>query len=275
MAVLKNKRAVSEYEYERKFNDLLRYSRIQLRKASTRRIKFLVVPITDILRNTHSIIMELNTGYTKPKERNAVHFNLLCNALQQLYSLQKPLYTYWNIMATDEKQCRYWVGCINDEIKLLYAMILSNPQYSQFKDQIGEIKYIMYFKKEDIAKAKFLAKMMELHRFTHGKAVHLPKEYDCFETATMIELVNDAWYCCLMANHKIPSTASEYNSRRQYISRAISDLNKMNRPLLSIFSLMNYSESVMREWSDLLSDELKLLYKLQVSDKKRFSKLEN
>ena len=36
---------------------------------------------------------------------------------------------------------------------------------------------------------------------------------------------------------------------------------------------MGYSERIMREWSDLLTSELKLLYTLQRSDKARFKDL--
>ena len=85
--------------------------------------------------------------------------------------------------------------------------------------------------------------------------------------------MNDAWYQCVSANRKIPTTKQEVISRQKHISNAISDLHKMNRPMLSLFILMDYSEREMREWADLLTEQIRLLYALQKSDKKRFGKL--
>ena len=47
----------------------------------------------------------------------------------------------------------------------------------------------------------------------------------------------------------------------------------MNRPLISIFNIMEYSNHVMKEWADILNLELKLLYGLQKSDQERFKNL--
>ena len=43
--------------------------------------------------------------------------------------------------------------------------------------------------------------------------------------------------------------------------------------MLSLFTMLEYSENVMREWSRMLAEEIKLLTALQKSDKKRFNNL--
>lgn len=89
----------------------------------------------------------------------------------------------------------------------------------------------------------------------------------------MILLVNDAFYELILANKKVPETKAEYEQRRQHISNAITYLKGMNRPMLFYFNLMQYSERIMNEWSELLVSELKMLASLQRSDKERFKSL--
>lgn len=69
MSVLKNKRGVSQCEYEHAFNSMYQYFKIQLNKVLIRRKKWLNTPLTDILRDDHMITMELTTGYTEPKNK--------------------------------------------------------------------------------------------------------------------------------------------------------------------------------------------------------------
>lgn len=89
----------------------------------------------------------------------------------------------------------------------------------------------------------------------------------------LISLVNDAFYELILANKKIPETRIEYEARRQHISNSITYLKEMNRPMLFYFNLMQYSERIMKEWSELLVSELKMLSSLQKSDKERFKTL--
>lgn len=272
MAVLKNKRSLSKYEYEHTFNAMYEYFRIQLRKIPTRRQEWVSKPITDILRSVHMSIMELNTGYVPYKDRAQWRYNIILSAINSLMALQKPLYCYWDIVDADEKHKKNLCAHVNKEIALLHGMLKTNTFYTENDE--SRIKHIMYYKNEDINNAKFLSVMRALHRYTHGKAIRAKSEFDAFETRTMIELVDDAWYHCLEANKTIPENKSEYITRKNHISKAISCLHKLNRPLLSLFILMGYSESIMREWSELLTQELALLSALQKSDKKRFGKLE-
>lgn len=271
MSVLKNKRGISQYEYEHTFNTMYGYFRTQLNKVPVRRRTWISTQITDILRDVHHSIMELSTGYAPHTRRAKYKHDLIINALDGLSSMQKPLYCHWDIMKTDLKHRQTWCEHINKEIILLHGMLKANSLYTDEDDL--HVKYLMYYKREDIDNAKFLSNMRELHRYTHGKVIHANRQFDGFESATLIELVDDAWYHCIEANKKIPKTKAEYAIRRTHLSKSISCLRKLNRPMLSLFILMGYSERIMREWSGLLVDELKLITALQSSDKKRFGTL--
>lgn len=271
MSVLKNNRSLSQYQYEWDFNKMYEYFRIQISKVPRRRTAWISVSLTDVLRRVHSNIMELSTGYVPQKKRAQWKHDLILGALTDLASMQAPLYTFWNIMQTDEHHRKTWCECINKEIVLLQGLLRANSQYSEI-DEEG-VDFIKYYKTSDISNAKFLQNMKELHKFSHAKVIRAKESFDGFESSTIIELVNDAWFYCISANEKIPETKKELSSRQKHISNAISDLHKMNRPMLSLFVLMNYSENEMREWADLLNEQLRLLYALQKSDKNRFSKL--
>lgn len=271
MAVLKNNRTLSQYQYEWDFNKMYEYFRVQLKKVPKRRIPWVSDPLTTILRQVHSDIMELSTGYVSSQKRAQWKHDLILKALKNLAALQMPLDNFWNIMQSDEHHRKTWCEYINKEIALLHGMLIVNSQYSEEDEK--EVKQITYYKTSDINNAKFLCNMRELHRYSHTKVIHAKKDFDGFESSTIVSLVNDAWYQCVSANRKIPTTKQEVISRQKHISNAISDLHKMNRPMLSLFILMDYSEREMREWADLLTEQIRLLYALQKSDKKRFGKL--
>lgn len=271
MSVLKNKRSISKYEYEHSFNIMYQYFKNQLIKTPIRRQKWIYPELTRILRESHMLIMELSTGYVDYKERDEWKYNLIKNALYKIQEFQNPLYSYWVVMNTDEKHRETWCEHINKEIALLLGMLKSNSCYKE-SDELG-IKFIMYYKNSMIENAKFLSNMRDLLRFSHSKIIHVKKDFDGFESASIINLVGDAWYHCISANQKIPENAEEYKTRKKHISSAISCLHKLNRPMLSLFITVGYSENIMREWSNLLTEEIKLLLSIQKSDKKRFGSL--
>lgn len=272
MAILKNQRTLSQYEYERAFNSMYQHFRNECGKIPIRRRQWLCTELANLLRSAHSDIMELSTGFVDHSVRKEWKCNLANSAIGYLAKLQAPLYYYWNIMQTTESQMQNWCEIINSVISLLYGVFRSNAYNVEISEQ-EKVQYIMYYRKQDIESAKFLSNMRDLHRYSHSKVIRAHKDFDGFESSTIISLVNDAWYHCIAANQKIPKNKQEYIERRAHLSDAISSLQKLNRPMLSLFILLDYSEQTMREWSDLLVEEIRLLTALQKSDKKRFGSL--
>lgn len=120
----------------------------------------------------------------------------------------------------------------------------------------------------------FLKNMAEFHRFVHGKVINAPCKYDDTSGSLLIDLVDTAFYFVIEANKKIPTSKEEYEKRTANINSAISALYKMQRQILFYCNLMQYSETVLNDWRNYLSSELKLLNALKKSDSKRFSKLQ-
>ena len=180
-----------------------------------------------------------------------------------LNTLEKPLMVLWNVQKYETGAMVRWVSKIKQEVFLLNRM-------HEDEDIECEVSVLDWWA---INNASFLKNMSELHRYTHGKVANAHTAYDGTEGSLLISLVNDAFYELILANKKIPETKSEYEDRRQHISNSITYLKEMNRPMLFYFNLMQYSERVMNEWSELLVDELKMLASLQRSDKERFKAL--
>ena len=181
--------------------------------------------------------------------------------IENLCSLQKPLLIMWNVSGMETKKMVTWISLINKEVGLM----------KRFSDCDSDDFFILDWKL--ISELNFLGNMSALHRFTHGKVANSKKKFNDTEGLLLISLVDSAFYNVMSANRKKPPTRAENLKRKESISKAISDLKALNRPMLFFFNLMEYSESVMSEWSGMLRKEIKLLQGLLKSDEQRFGNL--
>lgn len=232
--------------------------------VSKRRYKWISAPIEQKLNLAFDLIMEINEGYFSHSKKQDEVESLLDQIIFTILSLHKQLIVFWNVQSTSFNRQVTWAELIQKELRLLAGMKCGDTNLPMI--------YTLDWQK--IHQVEFMENMTELHKFTHGKVVHIQNKYDGVDSALLINLVDDALYNLVLANAHIPTTKDEYDSRKKHISKAISSLNKMNRPLIAIFNIMDYSNHTMMEWSDMLSKELKLLYGLQRSDKVRFKNLE-
>ena len=265
MSVLRSKRHIAETEFEHTFSELYAYSMEHTAAVSKRRKKWLCTNIDMTMNQLFDLIMEVNEGYYPKEETQKAHDDLIGQSLDCLIKLEKPLMIMWNVESYETRKMAHWIGIINREIVLL------NNMQSNKKKKPKQIRILDWKKINSVA---FLKNMSNLNRYVHGKVIHAKNRYDDTEASLLIRLVDDAFYSLMEANFRIPETKKEYEDRRNKISHAISCLNKMNRPMVFYFNTMQYSERVMREWADMLANELKMLYALQKSDKSRFKHLQ-
>lgn len=264
MSVLRSRRNISKTEYENTLANLYRYSMNKTIAVPKRRRKWLCTEIDGIMNKVYSDVMELGTGYIPDADKKEEFTVKTVNdSVRSLYLLQKPLLVLWNVQRYETKVMVEWASFIKKELLLLDTLI----------GREGEICNMVILDWRVINSVNFLKNMSELHRYTHGKVANACMAYDNTHGKLLIDTVNDAFYYLMLANRKIPTTQKEYIKRKEYISKSISCLNKMNRGLLFYFNLMKYSERVMNEWSEMLTQELKMLHALQKSDKSRFEGL--
>lgn len=268
MAVHKSKRNISRFEFEHTFTKFYDYSCSRTSTIAKRRRKWLGYKIENIMNTAFDYIMQTSIRISRRGYPLMTKTELLQRALSLLGDLQKALWVLWNVDVYPMKRMIRWSVFANDAIKMLKYEIQKDD--AAFASDVEEIMILDW---EKIRKVAFLDNMSKLHRFTHGKAIHAQNKYDGSTTSILIDLVDEAFYQIICANAKIPKTQQEYKRRQDRLNKAIICLREMNRPLLSYFNTQHYSENVMREWSDMLQQEIKMLIALQKSDKSRFKAL--
>ena len=282
MSVLKNKRCISALEYDRSFGIMYDYTMLKLNSIPRRRQSTLSAPFTNILKETYRIILEIETNYDDSRNKKAKdRYDNIKKAIKNLQSLQSPLFTLWNIVNNfnekddyapkiSDKQKAYWVQLINNELIILQGCLKKSKFYNQETD--GEIELLMYYKNSDLHTAKFLGSMSKLQRITHSYNIRMSPLIKDTDGALLLELANDAWYYCVKAN-EFPQNKTQYLNRRKYISKAITCLYNMNKPMIKVFNVMRLSDKQMTEWGNLVNNTKNMLISLQESDKRRFSDL--
>ena len=264
MAVPRSKRKVAQSEYENTFSALYRFSMTYTSKHPERRQKWLCTDIDNQMNALYCGLMQVNDAYFRNRSERAKYVSSVSKQhIHSINALEKPLMVLWNVQKYETGTMAYWVSKIRQEVFLLNQM----HDEENLKCEVSILDW------RAIDSANFLKNMSELHRYTHGKVANAYTAYDGTEGSVLILLVNDAFYELILANKKVPETKAEYEQRRQHISNAITYLKGMNRPMLFYFNLMQYSERIMNEWSELLVSELKMLASLQRSDKERFKSL--
>ena len=263
MAVLRSQRQVSKTEFENTFSVLFRQTREYTLAVPRRRQRWLCTEINRHINEAYRAVIEANEYFSVNKAHQIEQKkHMAAEAINHLYELDKPLAVMCNVQRFETDKMARWVELINREISLLCS--------------VGDCEKrggIMILDWQVINSANFLKNMSDLHRYTHGKVAGAKIAYDGTEGALLISAVDDAWYCLIKANQKVPTTRKEYEKRRENISQAIMRLREMQRYLLSYFNLMHYSERVINEWCQMLTDELRLLFAIQKSDKNRFGSL--
>ena len=263
MAVLRSQRQVSKTEFENTFSVLFRQTREYTLSIPRRRQRWLCTEVNRHMNAAYRAVIEVGEFFCSNKAQRIAHKkHMAAEVIEHLLALEKPLAVMWNIQRFETDKMARWVELISKEISLLCSI-------AECEERSG----IMILDWQVIHSANFLQNMSDLHRYTHSKVAGAKSAYDSTEGELLISAVDDAWYCLLKANQKVPTTRKEYEKRRDNISKAIMRIREMQRYLLSYFNLMHYSERVINEWSLLLTKELKLLFAIQKSDKSRFESL--
>ncbi len=264
MSVLRSKRTISRFEFEHTFGELYKFTAQKTSSVANRRKRWLCWKLDSQMNSLFRTIMEVNEGYFERETKQEAKEELLKVAIQDLIRLEKPLMIIWNVEKYEMRRMVAWKTLVDNSVVFINRML--REPLAIDKLHILDWRAIM--------SVKFMSNISELHRLIHGKIAKAPNKYDDTYSSLVIDLIDEAFYSLVKANQKIPQTAKEYTKRRDYISRAIGCLRELQRPLIFYFNIMNYSEQALRNISEKISEELKLLYAINKSDKTRFGRLE-
>ena len=264
MSVLKSRRTLSKFEFEHTFATFYQFSVERMASVAKRRHRWICWKMEVKLNKIFNELMEINEGYFESATKREEIDEIIKTAIEDLRDLEKPMMVFWNIEQYEIRRMVAWASMLNAEIDILSSM----------RSTVAPAEKVQVLDWRTILNVKFLSNIFELHRIIHGKVVRVPSKYDDTYSSLLIDLIDEALYSLAKANRKMPTTKKEYDTRKKHISNAISCLRKMQRPLVFFFNVMGYSERSLNEISEKISEELKMLYALNKSDKTRFGKLE-
>lgn len=265
MTVIKRKRKLAPDEYVTQFIGLYKFALERLDRMAKRKWVWLAQPIIDEMNSIMDELLSIHNPfyaygineYGKSERANII--------IRRIIRLQKPLLALWNVEQYTINRMAMWAEMIDREI--YYLSIMGGLHIQKGKRFMCILDY------DAINKMDFMKTMCELHRFVYSKTISLPANCRNSSGSMLMNLADDALYHITMANQRIPTTRWQYKKRAKHIAAAIDSLNHMQVPLIAVFNVMNYSESTMFKWCDLLKREIDMLAGLQKSDRQRFQNL--
>lgn len=263
MSVVKALRNQSSYEYDNTFNIIYKELVCRMQRIPKRKQEYVAKPLCDVLNTEFDNIAKISYGFFRGRIDDK--YDLISYAIKTLFTIEKPLMVYQVIERIETKKIRRIADMIENEQALLNGLLPDDRKHSH--------KSFLVLNWDYINKADFMSNMIQLHRYTYSKVIHASKSLKYTSSSMLLSIVDDALYQLVKANRKIPETYNEYMFRKKCISNAIQRLEQANRPMLAYFNVMQYSERIMMEWSDMLVKEITKLRALQQSDAKRFKNL--
>ena len=264
MSVLRSKRGLAYSEFERNMSMIHQELEQRMNALPSRYKKHVCQKVYEPMNRAYNalIIADEQKGVAPSgKVKRQQYFKL---GLSFLMQMEKPLMAFMNIRDVSENGAEALEKSLNFEIALIYGA-------ADWPKEEKPVFHILH--KNKFKKLKFLSKMAELHRFTFQKTAHAPN--DCFDALSVRidDFATNALYDVVMANEREPRTREEAQRRDAFLKDAIDNLNGMQRPMLGLWNVMDYSERIMDEWAGMIDEELRILSGLRESDRKRYSGL--
>lgn len=264
MSVLRSRRGLAYSEFERNMWKIHMDLESRMHALPARYKKHICDKLYDPMNralNALIIADEQKGGAPAAAEKRQKHFKL---ALKYILQMEKPLMALFLIRDASDASIELIASALNKEIALIYGAARWPKE---------EIPVFHSLKKEKFQRLAFLGKMAELHRYTFQKTAHAPN--DCFDalSSRIDDFATNALYAVVMANDKMPETRAEALARDAWLKEAIDNLNAMQRPMVGLWNIMQYSEKVMDEWAGMIDEELRILVGLREADRKRYSGL--
>ena len=277
MSVLKNKRRTSKIEYERNFIGIYEYMMNLIDHMPKRYMEILGKPMKDRLNEMYDKVAKISDMYIEKdpwKERY-----LLCGEMvKDLESFAEWVYLYWilsdgrnGIKRADDQKREFMAKMFNREIYLIAGVMFKLDRQKKY-GQI-EVQYMKKFNAKEIEGIRFLETLYELNKLVYPKVIRIPLAQRDEEAALACRYIRNAFYCAYSGNLIFPENKKQYDKRKRLIGEAISDMYRVDRPMLKLFMVHLFSDEDMERIAALINETSRHLLALQASDKERFGNL--
>lgn len=264
MSVLRSKRAIAYSEFERQMAKIHRDLEQRMHALPVRYKKHVCKKLYEPMNRAYDALIMANEQKGRTNAINEKRQKCFATAIESIMEMEKPLMAFCNIRDVKDSSCELIGKEINYEISLIYGA-------AGWPKEEKPVFFVL--RKEKSKRLAFLGKMEELHKYTFAKTAHAPN--DCYDSlSTRInDFVTNALYDVHKANEKPPETRAEAEARDKRLKDAIDNLNDMQRPLVGLWVIMDYSEQIMNEWSHMIEEEIKILTGLRKKDSERYKGL--
>lgn len=264
MGVLRSRRGIAYSEFERNMEKIHRDLEARMHALPARYKKHLCDRLYEPMNACYNalIIADEQKGAAQAaKEKRQKYFRAACACLVRM---EKPLLAFCNIRDVDDNGRDDLEKRLNYEIALIYGA-------AGWPKEDKPVFHLL--RKDKIRRLAFLGKMAELHKYTFQKTAHAPN--DAFDALSLRidDFCTNALYDVAMANVREPKTREEAQTRDAWLKDAIDNLNGMQRPMVGLWNIMDYSEKIMDEWAGMIDEEIRILTGLREADRKRYSGL--
>lgn len=265
MAVLRSRRTTAYSEFERNMGIIHKDLEQRMHALPVRYKKHICKGLYEPMNRAYDAVILANEQKGRGAAQAEKRQRQFTIAIESIMAMEKPLMAFINIRDIKPESCARIGESINREIALIYGAA---------KWPMEERPVFRIPRKEKFKRLAFLGKMAELHKYTIEKTAHAPN--DCFDSlsARIDDFVTTALYDVVLANDKMPETRKEAEARDALLKDAIDNLNAMQRPMLGLWNIAQYSERIMDEWAGLLSEEIRILTGLREADRSRYKGLE-
>lgn len=276
MSVLKNKQRTSKIEYERNFLGLYEYMNGKIDHMPRRWLKPLGLPMKEELNQIYDDVLLVSEMYIE-KDPARKRYMQCKKVIEELVAFQEWVYLYWiisdgrnGIKWVDAGKREYMSEYVNKEIRLIGGVMHRLDPKMKF----GRVKvlYMKPFTLKDIEGVDFLEKLYKLNNMVYPKSIRIPLAQRDEDVRLAAKYIRNAFFCAYNGNF-IPTTKKEYDKRRQLFGAAISDLYRLNRPMVKTFMSHLFSDDDSETITQLAKESVKILQTLQESDKERFADL--
>lgn len=277
MSVLKNKRRTSKIEYERNFIGLYEYMMNLLDHMPKRYAGILGRPMKERLNDMYDKVANISDMYIE-KESWKERYKLCSETIKDIVAFAEWVYLYWilsdgrnGIKKADDQKRDFMAKMFNRQIYLI-AGVMSKLDDKKKLGRI-EVQYMKKFNAKELEGIVFLEKLYELNKLVYPKVIRIPLAQRDEEASLACKYLRNAFYCAYSGNLIFPEDKKQYDKRKRLIGEAISDMYRIDRPMLKLFMVHLFSDEDMEQISALINESTRHLLALQASDKERFGSL--
>ena len=264
MGVLRSKRGIAYSEFERNMWKIHIDLESRMHALPARYKKHVCDKLYEPMNRAYNALIiadEQKGSAPAAKEKRQKYFTL---GIQNLMRMEKPMMAFFNIRDISKDGAESIEKAMNYEIALIWGV-------TGWPKEEKPVFHIL--NKDKFKRLAFLGKMAELHRYTFQKTAHAPNDAFDALSVRIDDFCTNALYDVVMANVREPRTRAEAQTRDAWLKDALDNLNAMQRPMVGLWNIMQYSEKIMDEWAGMIDEEIRILTGLREADRKRYSGL--